>query len=111
MTLLQRQFCARLSRLAVVVALGFAAALASRFALAESAPTARMAAPCDFGCKVRIHACDARKPTRCFSDDLYPECTGLCAFMMMGIEAEWQSKHPDALFKSAECVRPDDNLL
>jgi hypothetical protein len=70
------------------------------------------AEPCDFNCKIRISFCYVEKgQTKCGHDDKLPEQTGLCAIMQMGAIGEWIVKNPGKMFKSAECVQPDDAEL
>jgi hypothetical protein len=70
-----------------------------------------VAAPCDHDCKVRITACRAAEPARCVTEDKFPERAGICAFMVMGVVAEWINKNPGFVFRVAECVTPDDQKV
>ena len=80
--------------------------------LASLAASNAAASPCDWGCKIRITACEMQRPDRCRSVDKLPdEGAGICPIMMMGVVGEWIAHNPDMVFKSAQCVAPDDQEL
>lgn len=70
-----------------------------------------LASHCDFNCKVRITACRTDDPSRCLTEDKFPETTGLCAYMTTGILAEWVGKNPGFRIKGVDCVSLDDQKV
>lgn len=84
--------------------------LAVALALALAASPAR-AGHCDFNCKVRVTACRIDAPSRCLTEDKFPETTGLCAYMTTGILAEWIAKNPGFRITGVDCVSPDDQKV